>query len=53
MVVFVVVMLAVLAVFIVPSLLHKTSTTTIGYNSFLTQVSDKNVKTADVDNSSG
>ncbi|MGA8725738.1 MAG: ATP-dependent zinc metalloprotease FtsH [Acidimicrobiales bacterium] len=53
MVVFVVVMLAVLAVFIVPSLLHKTSTTSIGYNSFLTQVSDKNVKTADVDNSSG
>jgi cell division protease FtsH len=52
-VVFAVVMLAVLAVFIVPTLLHKTTTTSIGYNNFLTDVSNKQVKTAEVNNSSG
>ncbi len=52
-VIFAVVMVAVLAVFIVPSLLHKTTTTTIGYNNFLSDVSNKQVKTANVNNSSG
>ena len=49
----VVVMVVVLAVLIVPSLVKKSNTTQLTYNSWVSQVSDKQVKTATVDQSSG
>jgi len=48
-----VVMVVVLAVLIVPSLVQKANTSQITYNTFLTKVSDKQVSTATVDQSSG
>ena len=49
----VVVMVVVLAVLIVPSLVKKSNTTHLTYNSWLTQINDKQVKTATVDQSNG
>jgi len=46
-------MVVVLAVLIVPSLVQKANTSQITYNTFLTKVSDKQVSTATVDQSSG
>jgi cell division protease FtsH len=53
MVLYVVIVVAVLAVLIVPSLVNKTPTNTYTYNHFLTAVKDGDVKTASVDNSTG
>ncbi len=53
LIIYAVVMVAVLSVFIIPSLLHKTSTNTLTYNTFLNDVHGKQVKTATVDQSSG
>ena len=53
MVLYVVIVVAVLAVLIVPSLVDKTPTNTYTYNHFLTAVKDGDVKTASVDNSTG
>ena len=49
----VVVMLVIVAVLIVPSLVQKANTSQITYNTFLTKVSDKQVSTATVDQSTG
>ena len=49
----VVVMIVVLAVLIVPSLVQKANTSQITYHTFLTKLSDKQVSTATVDQSSG
>jgi len=49
----VVVMVVILAVLIVPSLVQKANTSQITYNTFLTKVSDKQVQSATVDQSSG
>jgi len=50
---FVVVALVVLAVLIVPGLVQKANTSQFTYHTFLTKVSDKQVHTATVDQSSG
>jgi len=49
----VVVMLVIIAVLIVPSLVQKANTSQITYNTLLTKLSDKQVSTATVDQSSG
>jgi len=49
----VVVMVVILAVLIVPGLVKKSNTTQLTYNSWVTQVNDKQVKTATVDQSNG
>ena len=49
----VVVMVVILAVLIVPSLVKKSNTTQLTYNSWLTQVDTKQVKKATVDQSTG
>ena len=49
----VVVMLVIVAVLIVPSLVQKANTSQITYNTLLTKLSDKQVSTATVDQSSG
>ena len=48
-----IVMVVVLAVIIVPGLVKKSNTTQLTYNSWLTQINDKQVKTATVDQSNG
>jgi cell division protease FtsH len=53
MLVYVVILVAVLAVFIVPSLVHKTTTNTLQYNSFLSDVQNSKIKNATVDQSTG
>jgi cell division protease FtsH len=53
MVIYAVIVAAVLAVLIVPGLVHKTTTTTLTYNAFLTDIDGKQVKTATVDNTTG
>jgi cell division protease FtsH len=53
MVIYAVIVAAVLAVLIVPGLVHKTNTTTLTYNAFLTDIHGKQVKTATVDNTTG
>ena len=53
MLVYVVILVAVLAVFIVPSLVHKTTTNTLQYNSFLSDVQSSKIKNATVDQSTG
>ena len=44
MVIYAVIVVAVLAVLVVPSLLHKTTTNTLTYNTFLTDIQGKQVK---------
>jgi cell division protease FtsH len=53
MVLYVVIVVAVLAVLIVPSLLNKPSVNTLTYNRFLTEVQSGQVKNATVDNLTG
>jgi cell division protease FtsH len=53
MVIYAVIVAAVLAVLIVPGLVHKTTTTSLTYNAFLTDIHSKQVKTASVDNTTG
>jgi len=49
----VVVMVVILAVLIVPGLVKKSNTTQLTYNSWVSQVNDKQVKTATVDQTNG
>ena len=49
----VVVMVVIVAVLVIPGLVKKSNTSQLTYNSWLTQVNDKQVKTATVDQSSG
>jgi cell division protease FtsH len=53
MALYVVIVVAVLAILIIPNLFHKATTNTLTYNSFLSNVSSKQVKTATVDQTSG
>ncbi len=53
MVVYVVIVVAVLAVLVVPSLLNKAHTNSLTYNSFLNDIQSKQIKTATVDQSTG
>ncbi len=53
MVIYAVVALAVLAVLVIPNLLHKTNASSLPYNTFLTDVSSKQVHTATIDQTSG
>jgi len=48
-----IVMVVVLAVIIVPGMVKKSNTSQLTYNSWLTQINDKQVKTATVDQSNG
>ena len=48
-----VIVVAVLAVLIIPGLVHKTTTNTLTYNAFLTDIQNKQIKTATVDLSTG
>ncbi len=53
MVLYVVVAIAVLSVLIIPNLLHKTTTNTLTYNTFLSDIQGKQVKNATVDTTTG
>jgi cell division protease FtsH len=53
MVVYAIVVVAILAVLIVPGLVHKSTVKTLTYNSFLSDVDGKQITTATVDNSTG
>ena len=53
LIVYLVIAVAVLAVLIIPSLVHKSNATSLSYNTFLSDVSGKQVKTATVDNTTG
>jgi cell division protease FtsH len=53
LIVYVVIALAVLAVLVVPSLVHKSSATSLSYNTFLKDVDAKQVKNASVNNDTG
>jgi cell division protease FtsH len=53
MVIYVVIVIAVLSVLIVPNLLHKTSTNTLTYNAFLSDIQGKQVSTATIDQTTG
>jgi cell division protease FtsH len=53
MALYVVIVVAVLAILIIPNLFHKATTNTLTYNSFLSDVSGKQVKTATVDQTTG
>ena len=53
LIIYAVIMVAVLSVFIIPSLLHKASTNTLTYNTFLNDIQNKQVKAATVDQSTG
>jgi cell division protease FtsH len=53
MVVYTVIVVAVLAVLIIPGLVHKTTVKSLTYNTFLGDVDNKQVETATVDNTTG
>ncbi len=53
MVIYLLLAAALLAVFIVPSLVHKTTPNTLTYNQFIDDLQAKQVKTATVDNTTG
>ncbi len=53
LIIYLVIMVAVLAVIVAPSLLRKTTTNTLTYNAFLTDVSSKRITTATVDQTTG
>jgi cell division protease FtsH len=53
MIVYMLVVAALLAVFIVPSLIHKPTSNSLTYNSFLSELGNKQVKTATVDQTTG
>jgi cell division protease FtsH len=53
MVIYMLLAAALLAVFIVPSLVHKTTPNTLTYNQFINDLQAKQVKTATVDNTTG
>ncbi len=53
MALYVVIVVAVLSVLIIPNLLSKSTTNTLTYNTFLTDLQNKSVKTATVDMSTG
>ncbi len=53
MVIYAVVALAVLAVLVIPNLLHKTNASPLPYNTFLTDLSSKQVHTATIDQTTG
>jgi cell division protease FtsH len=53
LVIYVVVVVALLSVFIIPSLMHKTSANTLTYNTFLTDIQGKQIKTATVNQATG
>ena len=53
MVVYLVIVVAIVALLIVPNLVHKTTTNTLTYNSFLSDLQSKSIKTANVNMSTG
>ncbi len=53
MVIYTLIVVAVLAVLVIPGLVHKTTTNTLTYNSFLSDIQSKQIKTATVDLSTG
>jgi cell division protease FtsH len=53
MVIYAVIVVAVLSVLIIPSLLHKTTTNTLTYNTFLSDIQNKQVTNATVNQSTG
>ncbi len=53
MLLYVVIAVAFLAVLVVPNLVHKSNTHTLGYNSFLSDIQSKQITTATVDQTSG
>jgi cell division protease FtsH len=53
MVIYLLLAVALLAVFIVPSLVHKTTASSLPYNTFINDLQNKQVKTATVDQTTG
>ena len=53
MIIYLVIMVAVLAVIVAPSLLHKTTTNSLTYSQFQNDIASKTVKTATVDQTTG
>ncbi len=53
LVIYAVIVLAILAVFVVPSLFSKTSAAPISYNNFISDIQGKQIKSASVDNATG
>ena len=53
MVIYLVIAVAVLAVLVIPSLVHKATSNSLNYNVFLTELQHKQIKTATVDQASG
>jgi cell division protease FtsH len=53
MIVYVLIIIAVLSVLVVPQLLHRTNTTSLSYNTFLSEVQNKQIKNATVDQATG
>ena len=53
MVIYTLIVVAVLAILVIPGLVHKTTTNTLTYNSFLSDIQSKQIKTATVDLSTG
>ncbi len=53
MVIYTLIVVAVLAVLIIPGLVHKPSTNSLTYNTFLSEIQNKQIKNATVDQSTG